>query len=503
MTTAGVSPFGLSLALPLSSSSSPLALSSSSSSSSSFSDRIIRDCSLRRLESSWAWPRFRWTWTRTRSATTPTVGGALSGPSAIVGSSGMASTVPSAINQRITGSSPTTPVLMASRSAAFGIKITRLRSDPGIGSTLAGLPGLAVSAAREVPPARTNAARPARIGAEDFHRSSRMLLTPMSGRRLRLWLWLRLRARQAQVKGGNHEQAHDGGGHQTAQDGHRHRMQDLQTGDVAEGHQGQDGGSDRRGACQDRPEPLARATQDKPQAEGLALLPLETLITMDQPDALAYGDAGHGEAGGNGTEREGAPGRNRRQHAARGHRKDACEQQGRQSPALEAGLQEQVDADRSGQRRDERPPAGGPARLVVAQQHGMIIEGERDLLQLLLDVRPHGTHASSGNAGADVDAPRDPLALDDGRRRHHAHVGHVREPHVTIVGRVDQKLANIREVLARFWRAPHHHLEDLLLLVQIADLEPGKNGCHRPPDVARLEADASGCREIHLDLHRS
>src|SRR5262245_13424436 len=125
----------------------------------------------------------------------------------------MASTVPSTISQRITGSSPTTPVLMASRSAAFGIKITRLRSDPGIGSTLAGLPGLAVSAASEVPAARTNAARPARIGAEDVHRSSGMLLTPMSRWHLRLGL----RARQTQVKGGNHEQAHDGGGHQTTQ----------------------------------------------------------------------------------------------------------------------------------------------------------------------------------------------------------------------------------------------------------------------------------------------
>src|SRR5262249_10546493 len=44
-------------------------------------------------------------------------------------------------------------------------------------------------------------------------------------------------------------------------------------------------------------------------------------------------------------------------------------------------------------------------------------------------------------------------------------------------------------------------LKYLLLLEQVANLEAGKDGRGRAPNVARFEPDFSGRREVYLDLH--
>ena len=49
-------------------------------------------------------------------------------------------------------------------------------------------------------------------------------------------------------------------------------------------------------------------------------------------------------------------------------------------------------------------------------------------------------------------------------------------------------------------RAPHHHLEHLLFLEQVADLDARQQGGRRATHVARLDAVALGGRQIDLDL---
>ena len=58
-------------------------------------------------------------------------------------------------------------------------------------------------------------------------------------------------------------------------------MHDLEPGDVAQEHQGQEGGAERRRADHGGPEPLPRAAPDELRAEGLPLVPLEGLAGAD------------------------------------------------------------------------------------------------------------------------------------------------------------------------------------------------------------------------------
>src|SRR5262245_30179368 len=325
MTIAGGGSVAFYLALPLT-----LLLSSSSSSSASFSDTIVRMRSCTRLESSRRSLRSLKMWTCTRVAPT------LAGAAVPAGSSGTASTLPSTTSQRFTNSSLTAAVAIASRSAAFGVNTTRLTSDPWIGSTLAGLSDLTASAASKVPPLKADAAKAVVISLKSLHRSSRMLLTPNSFRHLRFWL----RAGEAEVECGKHEETHDCRSHHTTEDGDRHRMQDLETCDVAQNHKRQQGKGDRRRARQDRSQSLAGATQDESRAKGLALLPLQALVAVDQQNAVAHREGEYRKSTGKSPEQHGAAGQKCRQHAAGERYNQACENQERQSPALQTGLQE-------------------------------------------------------------------------------------------------------------------------------------------------------------------
>ena len=49
-------------------------------------------------------------------------------------------------------------------------------------------------------------------------------------------------------------------------------------------------------------------------------------------------------------------------------------------------------------------------------------------------------------------------------------------------------------------RAPHHDLEDLLLLEEVADLDAGQQRGRGPSDVAGLETDGGRLVEVDLDL---
>src|SRR5262249_24535172 len=56
--------------------------------------------------------------------------------------------------------------------------------------------------------------------------------------------------------------------------------------------------------------------------------------------------------------------------------------------------------------------------------------------------------------------------------------GDIAQPDVTAVGRVDQEVVDAGDAVADLGRPPHHHLEHLLVLDQVADLDPGQQ---RPP----------------------
>src|SRR5262245_5139503 len=138
---------------------------------------------------------------------------------------------------------------------------------------------------------------------------------------------------------------------------------------------------------------------------------------------------------------------------------------------------------------------------MLSEQHGVILEWKLGLPLTLANLTGRGHDVAPRHVGANVDAPGNAFALDDRWGRHDAHLGQVPETHVTFLGRIDQKLANVGKALARFWRTPDDDLKYLLLLEQVANLEAGKDGRGRAPNVARFEPNFSGRREVHLDLH--
>ena len=68
--------------------------------------------------------------------------------------------------------------------------------------------------------------------------------------------------------------------------------------------------------------------------------------------------------------------------------------------------------------------------------------------------------------------------------------------HHAAVGRVDRKLLDRGEAVARLGRAPHLHVVGLAVPEDVADLLAGHEGGRRPPDVARLEPVALGLVEL-------
>src|SRR5215213_11339308 len=85
---------------------------------------------------------------------------------------------------------------------------------------------------------------------------------------------------ETQVEGWQHEEAEQRGGDETAQQHYRHRMDDLETGRVAHDHERQGDQRQRRGARQDRREPLPRPAPDEVRAKGVCSVGPEPLAVM-------------------------------------------------------------------------------------------------------------------------------------------------------------------------------------------------------------------------------
>src|SRR5262249_35170198 len=102
---------------------------------------------------------------------------------------------------------------------------------------------------------------------------------------------------------------------------------------------------------------------------------------------------------------------------------------------------------------------------------------------------------------AHVDATRDGFMLYEVRGRRDAHRGYIPQAHVAAVRRVDEKITDTAQALARLGRTPHYHLEHLLILEEAAGFNPCHQGGGGSTDIARLDAIALGLGEVYLNVH--
>ena len=139
----------------------------------------------------------------------------------------------------------------------------------------------------------------------------------------------------------------------------------------------------------------------------------------------------------------------------------------------------------------------------AAGQHlGVVLDRERHLRELLLDVRGDSLDAATLDPGLDVDVPRNGFPVDDGRGRHDAHVGHLVEAHVSAARCVDQHVADALHATSGGRRAPHDDVEHLLLFEDAADLDALQQRRLGATHVTRGEAERLRLLEVDLDLDR-
>ena len=142
-------------------------------------------------------------------------------------------------------------------------------------------------------------------------------------------------------------------------------------------------------------------------------------------------------------------------------------------------------------------------RLLVDRQHlGVVLEREAHRLQSPPDVAGDRVAVATRKARADVDVPRNRLALDHGRGRNDANVRDVTEQHVVAGGRVDQQVAHARQAGADLGRSPDDDLEDLLPLEEASGVDARQQRRGRPADVARFDPALPRLVQVDLDLDR-
>ena len=92
------------------------------------------------------------------------------------------------------------------------------------------------------------------------------------------------------------------------------------------------------------------------------------------------------------------------------------ERERRQAPAAEGRLQQQEDGDRAAMPNAIIRSRRSPRRRLL-QHLRVVLEREADVREAVLDVVRDVAEAAPADVGLDVDAARDRVALDDGRRR--------------------------------------------------------------------------------------
>ena len=175
----------------------------------------------------------------------------------------------------------------------------------------------------------------------------------------------------------------------------------------------------------------------------------------------------------------------------------------RQPPAAERGLQQQEDAERSARRQRE---ASTRRSAPVVRSHRAARRGTR------AGTRRRRIRCSMSLATASMSRPITSTATSMLRETPScritfglgadAHVRDLAERHLPAVGPVDQQVADVVEAVGGLGHAPHHDLEDLLLLEQAADLDAREHRRRGPPHVAGLDAERLRPGQVDLDLQR-
>ena len=109
---------------------------------------------------------------------------------------------------------------------------------------------------------------------------------------------------------------------------------------------------------------------------------------------------------------------------------------------------------------------------ILTQQLRVMLQRKGYFLQAALDIAADGTGVTPTDIRHHIDVGRDPFVLDDGGCRHHAHSGHIGQARMGAIRLFDPQIADVVKALARFRGAPHHHLKNLLILVEIAYDQP-------------------------------
>ena len=227
---------------------------------------------------------------------------------------------------------------------------------------------------------------------------------------------------------------------------------------------------------------------DQIGAERHAVLGPQSAVPVEQGHALAHGEPEHGEQAGDGGQAGRTAVEPCGEHAAGEGHDQGCEGDGAHPPARERGLQEQEDAHCRGEGEAEHAPLCPLLVGVVRQQLGVILDGVADRRELRLDPVGHLADVVALDVGRDVDEAGDVSVLDDRRGGPHPHGRHVAQADMTAVRGVDQQALDPGQARAGVRRAPDDHVEDLLVLEQVADPEAGQHGRGGSADIAGLDA---------------
>ena len=112
------------------------------------------------------------------------------------------------------------------------------------------------------------------------------------------------------------------------------------------------------------------------------------------------------------------------------------------------------------------------ARAAYSPEHLRVIAGRRSgrVRSAASMSRATAPRSRPAHVAGDVDAPRSALARDLVRRRRHDDVGHRLQRRIAAVRQLDRQTPQREEIPTLRRRAPHHHVEDLLLVEHLPDL---------------------------------
>src|ERR1700754_735657 len=118
----------------------------------------------------------------------------------------------------------------------------------------------------------------------------------------------------------------------------------------------------------------------------------------------------------------------------------------------------------------------------------MIAGLEMESIHLQFDLTRNGTEVTPLHIAAHVDSARGSLALHDVGRSCNSKVHDFAEWNAATCGRIDTHSAQRLYISAQAPLAPHHHIKDLLLVVDLANLCSFHQRCRRASNVTGRES---------------